>query len=130
MRREILKIPYGILNRLGFTMLPEPYNQDGEPIEVMLIEAYSYNRHGDVDHFDIMVDAVLKHVYGVVYGPREKMGKLETLYRNNTFISAVYTFLERIDIVVLNTLEDINFTDITYVKKDKEFIYLEVSYGK
>lgn len=128
MRKEILELPVAILHRLGFMLLPEPYNEQGDPIEVVLLENYKYNRYGEVDHLDMMVDVVLLHVYGEEYNSKDKHRKLESLYRNNTFITAVYAFLERLDIFILNRLEDLNFLEIVYQKKDKDTIYLEVSY--
>lgn len=124
-----LVLPINIFYKLGFGILPGPYNDQGEPIEMKLVENYKFIRDGsEIDNHSMMVDLVLEYLYGDKFPDHLKHVKLESLFRGNAFITAVYTFIERLDIIVLNRVEDIGFRDVKFSRKDDSNIYLEIVY--
>lgn len=124
-----LVLPISIFYKLGFGILPGPFNDKGEPIEMKLVENYKFLRDGsELDNYSMMVDLVLEYLYGEKFPQHLKSVKLESLFRGNAFITAVYTFIERLDIIVLNRVDNIDFKDVRFSRKDATNIYLEVVY--
>ena len=111
-----LFIPSKTVDRLG-NRLDSTVN-----LEKKLLMYYKLERH-DVDIIKVASDLILYKNFGP--GDYE-FSKIETFFKVSTFISIVSIFVETIDILLLNMLEDVNVKNIIYAREDDLGYYFTV----
>jgi len=114
---EILFIENTILEKLGNKLLPN------NNIELKMLEQYKLERY-DVNLYDVVGKIIVAHYYGdeEVYGSN----KLDSFFKESTFLTIITMFIETIDIVLLNRVSNIDFENIVYERHDDEGYYFKV----
>lgn len=110
-----LKITTKVLNSIGNGLLPE------QNVELEILRQYKYNRE-DHNLYDAAGKILLEHYFGDE--EEYNINKLSSFFKESTFITIVTKFLETVDILLLNQIEDIDFLDIIYLgENEDEFIF-------
>ena len=114
---ETLLIENAILERIGNKLLPD------NNIEVEILKDYKLERY-DVNLYDKAGKLLIKHYYGdnMDYHP----SKIETFFNENTFLTIITLFIETIDVILLNRLEEIDIENIVFDKMDDKGVWFKV----
>jgi len=105
-----------ILEKLGNKLLPT------KNIELDILKLYKFERY-DINLYDVAAKLILEYYYGnrVEY----EFSKIETFFKESTFLTIVTLFIETIDIILLNKSEHIDFENIVYEKHDDKGFYFK-----
>lgn len=99
------------------------------PIEEVLVREYKYNRRKGVDYVELLKDEYLK----LGFNATKDEINIESLVPSSKLLTVTYSILEKLDILLLMRIDDLLFTDITYLEykdidSDREYTF-EVIYG-
>lgn len=112
-----LFIEIKVLNRLGNKLLHD------ENMELHILKEYKLVRD-DINLYDVAGKSLSKYYFG--NDDKYDFSKIDAFFNENTFLTIVTMFIETIDIILLNRIDDVDVKDIVFDRLMDDGCYFRI----